>query len=164
MCLADASHAKDSDAEKSVRQFYDALATGQCGKLRKVLGAQVEHRFYGPPAEMKLFSYLSGLIKDVLTFKFDVKSVYRVNANVITVEGIGLLCCSRRGTAHVSKRSWVHVWFLKANKLVELREYYDSIVNIVSSKSDAYPNLSTLWQSKTSKLYMSSYPSLLLII
>ncbi|KAH7289919.1 hypothetical protein KP509_30G023900 [Ceratopteris richardii] len=112
---------------------------------------------------MKLLKYLSKIIREI-TFNFNINEIHKVTANVITVEGNGFICYSKGGTIYATERHWVHVWSLRCNKLVELKEYYDSIVSIMSLKSVPFPSLWTLWQSQNSKLYMCSFPSLLLII
>ncbi|MCO5547498.1 hypothetical protein L7F22_000948 [Adiantum nelumboides] len=153
---------KSFDGENLVLAFYEALKKGKVEDIINLLTTQLSWRYYGPPSERHLIKYLSG-VTDKVNFCFQVTYMHAINSNVVCIEGQALFG-SDEGASSKHRRTWVHVWMLKGNKLVELREYFDAILTIVTLKPCACQKLCTLWQSKLSRVYERSFPSLILII
>ncbi|MCO5549162.1 hypothetical protein L7F22_002629 [Adiantum nelumboides] len=160
--LGDVDETNKFDGENLVLAFYEALKKGKVEDISNLLTTQLSWRFYGPPSERHLIEYLSGVTNKV-NFCFQVTYVNVINSNVVCIEGQALFGPDE-GANSKHRRTWVHVWTLKGNKLVELREYFDAILTIVTLKPCACQKLCTLWQSKLSRVYEMSFPSLILII
>ncbi|KAH7436489.1 hypothetical protein KP509_05G022100 [Ceratopteris richardii] len=64
------------------------------------------------------------------------------------------------GVSNNSKISkcWIHVWTVKGGKIVQLREYFNTELTVVSPVHDS------LWKSQLGKCCRKSCPSLILAV
>jgi hypothetical protein len=150
-----------------VRGLYVALAAGDGETVGKMVKANLEWRFHGPPSCQHLMRILTGHIES--SFTFNPHSITAIGHNLVVAEGRG-----------DESGYWVHVWTLDqvGCMVTQLREYFNTSLVVTEFKS--VPPLSSscslvvqkkkacsqspLWQSKVGKSKQKLMPGLVLAI
>ncbi|CAJ2640416.1 unnamed protein product [Trifolium pratense] len=153
--VTDASLTSESEHEnrnrKVVKMVYKALLRGgnvEKEKLAKVVGKQLEWRYHGPPHCQHMMKMLTGESTQQ-SFKFRPRRMRSVNGDRLIVEGwedVG--------------EYWVHVWRLKDGIITQLREYFNTLLTVVSEDE----NKGRIWRSTPWARVQGSLPDLVLSI
>ncbi|PON33779.1 NTF2-like domain containing protein [Trema orientale] len=141
---------------KTVKAFYGALARSDAAAVSRVVAADLEWWFHGPPHCQHLMRLLTGESRRV-EFKFKPRSVTAIGDRVI-VEGW-----------QGSKAYWAHVWTLKEGIMRQLREYFDTWLTVIVRVSeegggDEGYEIIRLWQSEPKERLNRSLPDVVLPI
>lgn len=142
---------------KTVKAFYEALASNDTAVVLRVVAADLEWWFHGPPHCQHLMRLLTGESRRV-EFKFQPRSVTAIGDSVI-VEGW-----------QGSKAYWAHVWTLKEGIMTQLREYFDTWLTVIVRVSsdvggrDSGYEIIRLWQSEPKTRLNRSLPDVVLPI
>lgn len=129
--------------------------------MGKIVKADLEWRFHGPPSCQHLMRILTGHIE--CYFTFSPLSITALGHNLVVAEGRG-----------DESGYWVHVWTVEEAScmVTQLREYFNTSV-IVSEFKAAPPTVvqkkkacsqSPLWQSNIGKSKQNLMPGLVLAI
>ncbi|XP_058759300.1 wound-induced protein 1-like [Vicia villosa] len=144
----------DSDDEnhnrRVVKAVYNALlrGSGETEKLAKVVGKELEWRYHGPPHCNHMMKKLTGESTQ-RSFKFRPRRMRSVKGDRLIVEGwedVG--------------EYWVHVWRVKDGIITQLREYFNTLLTVVSEDS----NEVRVWRSTPWARVQGSLPDLVLSI
>lgn len=126
----------DSELEnrnrRVVKMVYKALLRGgETEKIAKVVGKELEWRYHGPPHCQHMMKMLTGESTQK-NFKFRPRRMRSVMGDRLIVEGwedVG--------------EYWVHVWRLEDGIITQLREYFNTLLTVVSEDG----NEVRLWRS-----------------
>ncbi|QCD98705.1 hypothetical protein DEO72_LG6g3427 [Vigna unguiculata] len=158
------SQASASDADSSnkrlVLALYDALSSGDSAAVAKILAADLEWWFHGPPSHQFLMRMLTG-DSTAETFRFVPQSTAAFGSTVL-VEG----CDTARNIA------WVHAWTVADGIITQVREYFNTALTVTrfensgeivpaSSGTGRFP---CVWESSLSGRVGKSVPGLVLAI
>lgn len=134
---------------KVVKMVYKALLHGdETEKLGKVVGKELEWRYHGPPHCQHMMKKLTGESTQN-SFKFRPRRMRSVMGDRWIVEGwedVG--------------EYWVHVWSVKDGIITQLREYFNTLLTVVSEDG----NEVRLWRSTPWARVQGSLPDLVLSI
>ncbi|CAL5202613.1 unnamed protein product [Lathyrus oleraceus] len=134
-----------------VKTVYKTLLRGGGGeteKLAKVVGKELEWRYHGPPHCQHMMKKLTGEAMEK-SFKFRPRRMRSVKGDRLIVEGwedVG--------------EYWVHVWRVKDGIITQLREYFNTLLTVVSEDS----NEVRIWRSTPWARVQGSLPDLVLSI
>ena len=132
-----------------VKMVYKALLRGgEKEKIAKVVGKELEWRYHGPPHCQHMMKMLTGESTQK-NFKFRPRRMRSVMGDRLIVEGwedVG--------------EYWVHVWRLKDGIITQLREYFNTLLTVVSEDG----NEGRLWRSTPWARVQGSLPDLVLSI
>lgn len=143
-----------------VEQLYVALGSGDNKKLGRILAADLEWWFHGPPCCDHMMRLLTG-VSGHRHFSFNPKSITAAG-NKVFVEGW------ENESAY-----WVHVWTVKDKIITQLREFFNT--SLVAreftprpppSSSSSLPVVACLlvWESEIPNSQGISMPGLVLAI
>ncbi|KAI3958122.1 hypothetical protein MKW98_020764 [Papaver atlanticum] len=142
---------------KSVEMLYDSLKNGDTETVAKLLAADLEWWFHGPPGCQHMMRMLTGESMD-LEFKFKPRNITVIDDRVI-VEGW-----------EGSEAYWVHVWTINAQDglITQFREYFNTWITIrdlrIGSIWEIKQIRPTVWQSEPQEHLKRSLPGLVLAI
>ncbi|AES69542.1 putative wound-induced protein, Wun1 [Medicago truncatula] len=132
-----------------VKMVYKALLRGgETEKIAKVVGKELEWRYHGPPHCQHMMKMLTGESTQK-SFKFRPRRMRSVMGDRLIVEGwedVG--------------EYWVHVWRVKDGIITQLREYFNTLLTVVSEDG----NEGRLWRSTPWARVQGSLPDLVLSI
>lgn len=152
--LANNSETLEQENRQVVLAFYGALKSGDAATVQGLLASDdLEWRFYGPPSDQYLMRFLTGAAShDSYVF------------NPVSVRAIGDKVFAE-GESNTPNNSscWVHVWTVKAGKITQLREYFNTALAVVGPFALNSPQ-DYLWESQLGKSFRKSIPSLILAI
>jgi ketosteroid isomerase-like protein len=137
--------------KKIVKMLYKALAQGDTETIVRLVAADLEYWYHGPPQCQHMMKILTGESRHT-EFKFKPRSIMATGELVIT-EGWDRL-----------KAYWVHVWTLnKEGMIIQFREYFDTWLTVLlraSETGDEFP----VWQTDPLERLHRSLPDLVLAI
>jgi ketosteroid isomerase-like protein len=152
---------EEADNRRVVEQLYIALGSGDAKTVGRILAADLEWWFHGPPHCDHMMRLLTGA-STCYHFSFNPKSITPAGDKVF-VEG------RENETVY-----WVHVWTAKEGIITQLREFFNTLL----VARDFTPSLSRpahlpgdevaaclpVWQSEFDKSQGQSMPGLVLAI
>ncbi|KAI3921302.1 hypothetical protein MKW92_006785 [Papaver armeniacum] len=148
----------ESHVRKSVELLYDSLKHGDTETVAKLLAADLEWWFHGPPSCQHMMRMLTGESM-ALEFKFKPRNITVIDDRVI-VEGW-----------EGNEAYWVHVWTVNAQDglITQFREYFNTWITIRDLRmSDSLWEIKqirpTVWQSEPQEHLKRSLPGLVLAI
>lgn len=135
--------------KKMVKMLYKALARGETETIARLVAADLEWWYHGPPQCQHMMKILTGESRHS-EFKFKPRSIMAIGDRVI-MEGWD------RGL----KAYWVHVWTLKEDMIVQFREYFNTWLTVLLRVSDIGDEI-PVWQSDHRQRLKRSLPDLVL--
>lgn len=135
---------------ETVKTVYKALRDNDMEKLAKVLRAELEWWYHGPPHYHHMMQALTGESTHK-AFKFRPRRIRAVGDRVM-VEG-----WEGKG------EYWVHVWRVKHGIIAQLREYFNTLITVVLRVSEDGDE-ARLWRSTPRVRVNGSLPDLVLSI
>ncbi|KAG4975278.1 Wound-induced protein 1 [Glycine soja] len=159
------SQASGSDADSSnkrlVLALYDALNSGDSDAVVKIVAADLEWWFHGPPSHQFLMRMLTGDSAADNSFRFLPQSIAAFGSTVI-VEG----CDTARNIA------WVHACTVTDGIITQIREYFNTALTVtrihdsgeIVPASSGAGRLPCVWESSVSGRVGKSVPGLVLAI
>ena len=136
---------------KTVKMVYKALRGGDIEKLEKLVGKELEWWYHGPPHCHHMMKMLTGESTHK-GFEFRPRRMRAIGDRVIVEgwEGMG--------------EYWVHVWGLKEGIIAQLREYFNTLITVVTRVSEDGDE-ARLWRSTPwARGQGSSLPDLVIAI
>ncbi|KAL3521275.1 hypothetical protein ACH5RR_019424 [Cinchona calisaya] len=155
---------EETENKRVVVALYDALSCLDVEKVQKLLAADLEWWFHGPPSHQFLMRLLTGTT-DKGSFNFIPQSIAAFGSTVL-VEG----CDPLRNI------TWVHAWTVTADGIItQVREYLNTSLTVTrigptETSSDFGPHQITslhcpsVWESSLSSQVGKSVPGLVLAI
>ncbi|KAL6980788.1 hypothetical protein U1Q18_022427 [Sarracenia purpurea var. burkii] len=161
---------EESTNQRVVLALYEALSTRDVDTVHRLLAADLEWWFHGPPHYQFMMCLLTGTATpQSASFHFVPQSVAAFGSTVL-VEG----CDYSRSI------SWVHAWTVTDGIITQVREYFNTSLTVThfgaadeSSPSESSPSSSSsitvlhcpsLWESSVSNQVGKSVPGLVLAI
>ncbi|XP_051143515.1 wound-induced protein 1-like [Andrographis paniculata] len=143
-----------------VTALYDALNRRDAETIQKLLAADLEWRFHGPPSHQFLMRLLTG---------GEHESDFRFVPHRISAFGATVLA---EGFNQSGDIAWVHAWTVTAGGVItEVREYFNTSLTVtrigVTDQSDcAVPpvHFPSVWESSLPNRVGKSVPGLVLAI
>lgn len=149
-----------------VRETYKALKTRDVETIHRLLAADIEWSFHGPPSHQHMMRVLTGSVTDLSVssppFVFNPESVSSIGGFVIV-----------EGQDKLRDVCWVHVWTVGRNGVItQVREYFNTSLTIVRLEEIKGGRLNNnlyrrgcleLWRSKIAG-YGWSIPEIILAI
>eukprot|EP01018_Ginkgo_biloba_P000427 Gb_04204 [translate_table: standard] len=137
-----------------VWELYTALRCGDAETVQRILAADLEWWFHGPPCCQHMMRLLTGA-STYSQFSFNPKSISAVGDKVF-VEGF-----------EDESVYWVHVWTVKDGLITQIREYFNTSITVTEfspSLVGQSQSCSTLWESEIGKSKGKSMPGLVLAV
>lgn len=149
--ISPAAAEREPRNKKIVKMLYKALARGDTETIARLVAADLEWWYHGPPQCQHMMKILTGESRHT-EFKFKPRSIMAVGDRVI-MEGWD------RGL----KAYWVHVWTLDEEDriLVQFREYFNTWLTVLLRVSDTGDEI-PVWQSDHRERLKRSLPDLVL--
>lgn len=151
--LSDPNRDPKTHNKAILAELYNSLARGETETVTRLLTADLEWWFHGPPHCQHMMRVLTGesLPGD---FKFQPRSITAIDDRVIAEGWEG------------TQAYWVHVWTLKDGLITQFREYFNTWLTVRDLRPPGWqvglrPASPTLWQSHAMNL---SLPGLVLAI
>lgn len=144
--------------------LYEALSSCDVDKVQKLLAADLEWWFHGPPSHQFLMRLLTGTSSssDKDSFSFVPQSVAAFGPTVL-VEG-----CDK-----VRNIAWVHAWTVTDGIITQVREYFNTSLTVTrfgsaDDQSDFAAitplHCPSVWESSLASQFGKSVPGLVLAI
>ncbi|TKY47601.1 Wound-induced protein 1 [Spatholobus suberectus] len=152
----------DSSSKRLVLALYDALNSRDSDAVVRIVAADLEWWFHGPPSHQFLMRMLTGDSAAAAdTFRFVPQSIASFGSTVI-VEG----CDAPRAIA------WVHAWTVTDGIITHVREYFNTALTVtrfddsdeIVPASSGTGRLPCVWESSVSGRVGKSVPGLVLAI
>ncbi|GLJ38422.1 hypothetical protein SUGI_0782420 [Cryptomeria japonica] len=150
---------EEEENRRVVEQLYVALGSGDSETVGRILAADLEWWFHGPPSCDHMMRLLTGA-SGHKHFSFNPKSITAAG-NKVFVEG------------HENESAyWVHVWTLKDNIVTQLREFFNTslVAREFTPHSSSLPRREMVacnllvWESEIPISQGNSMPGLVLAI
>ncbi|EOY34641.1 Senescence associated gene 20, putative [Theobroma cacao] len=132
--------------ERVVRALYDALNSRDVETVHRLLAADLEWWFHGPPSHQHLMRLLTGSTEPFIFVPLRVAAF----GSLVIVEGYN----KERDV------SWVHAWTVTNGIITQVREYFNTSLTVarlsnseggppsISSAPTVLANCQSIWQSK----------------
>ncbi|KAB1214109.1 Wound-induced protein 1 [Morella rubra] len=165
----------DSSNQRVVLALYAALSSHDVATVHRIVAADLEWWFHGPPSHQFLMRLLTGTATDSATsFRFVPQSITSFGPTVLV-----------EGCDHARSIAWVHAWTVTDGIITQVREYLNTSLTVTrlgnshtsSPPSDfSTPSSSSstseitslhcpsLWESSVSSRVGKSVPGLVLAI
>ncbi|OMO82942.1 Wound-induced protein, Wun1 [Corchorus capsularis] len=128
--------------ERVVRALYGALNSRDVATVHRLLAADLEWWFHGPPSHQHLMRLLTGSTERFLFVPLTVSAI----GSLVIVEGFNKDC----------NVCWVHAWTVTNGIITQVREYFNTSLTVarLSNSDEGSPsptvlvNCQSVWQSK----------------
>lgn len=142
---------------KIVKTVYKAMRDDDTEKLGKMVGTEMEWWYHGPRHCQYMMEMLTGgesTNNNNKGFKFRPRRMRAINGDRVIVEGW-------EGMGEY----WVHLWRLKDGIVVQLREYFNTLLTVVLRRdSEGGGDEARAWRSTSRARVHGSLPDLVLAI
>ncbi|XVE58951.1 hypothetical protein DITRI_Ditri05aG0004300 [Diplodiscus trichospermus] len=134
---------EDYSNERVVRALYEALNSHDVETVHRLLTADLEWRFHGPPSHQHLMRLLTGSTESFIFIPLRIA----VFGSLVIVEGYD----KERNV------SWVHAWTVTNGIITQVREYFNTSLTVArlansepegGSSPTITVNCQSVWQSK----------------
>ncbi|KAK6145573.1 hypothetical protein DH2020_022393 [Rehmannia glutinosa] len=144
-----------------VRALYDALNRRDAEAIHKILAADLEWWFHGPPSHQFLMRLLTG--EQESTFRFVPHSISAFGPTVLA-----------EGFDQSRSIAWVHAWTVADGIITQVREYFNTSLTVTrfgkTDQSDCSSSIAaplhcpSVWESSLPGRVGKSVPGLVLAI
>lgn len=141
-----------------ISKLYEAISKEDIVSLKSYLSLELDWWYHGPPGHQHMKFLLTG-ITWCKTYVFNPNEIW-VIGNRVFVEGLG----------RTPNGSWVHIWTIKDNLCVVLREYSNTaimVTNVAPSldeQSKNHHDVPYIWQSRLARIRDMNKPGIVLAI
>ncbi|KAL6326531.1 hypothetical protein AAG906_008393 [Vitis piasezkii] len=163
----------DATNQRVVRALYEALGSRDVDTVHRLLAADLEWWFHGPPSHQFMMRLLTGVSSDE-SFVFEPRAFASFGSTVLA-----------EGCDHSGSIAWVHAWTVTDGVITQVREYFNtsltvtrlsnsdfttspsSSISAASSSSTPSPpsrHCPSVWESSFSDRVGKSVPGLVLAI
>jgi len=157
--LAKISRAQEeSDNSILIKKLYEAISKDDIVNLKSCMSSELDWWYHGPPGHQHMKFLLTGITR-CKTYVFNPNEIW-VIGNRVFVEGPG----------KTPNGSWVHIWTIKDNLCMALREYSNTaimVTNIARSldeKNKNHQDIPYIWQSRLARIRDMNKPGIVLAI
>ncbi|CBI25404.3 unnamed protein product, partial [Vitis vinifera] len=134
----------DASNQRVVRALYEALGSRDVDTVHRLLAADLEWWFHGPPSHQFMMRLLTGVSSDE-SFVFEPLAFASFGSTVLA-----------EGCDHSGSIAWVHAWTVTDGVITQVREYFNTSLTVTRlSNSD----FTTSPSSSISAASSSSTPS-----
>ena len=139
-----------------IKKLYEAISKEDIVALKSCLASELDWWYHGPPSHQYMKFLLTGITR-CKAYIFNPNEIW-VIGNRVFVEGPGKTPSS----------SWVHIWTVKDNLCVVLREYVNTAVMVTnvtpSETNDLAHKVPYIWQSCLARNLNINKPGIILAI
>lgn len=161
----------DASNQRVVRALYEALGSRDVDTVHRLLAADLEWWFHGPPSDQFMMRLLTGVSSDE-SFVFKPLAIASFGPTVLA-----------EGCDHSRSISWVHAWTVTDGVITQVREYFNTSLTVTrlsnsdfttsptspisaasSTSSSSSRHCPSVWESSFSNQVGKSVPGLVLAI
>jgi len=141
-----------------IKKLYEAISKEDIVSLKSCLSLELDWWYHGPPGHQHMKFLLTGST-NCKTYYFNPNEIWIIG-NRVFVEGLG----------RTPNGSWVHIWTVKDNLCVVLREYSNTaimVTNVAPSldeKNKNHQDVPYIWQSRLARIRDKNKPGIVLAI
>jgi hypothetical protein len=151
-------HSKEEDENNIlVRKLYESISKENIATLKSCLSSELDWWYHGPPGHQHMKFLLTGITR-CKSYIFNPNEIWTIG-NRVFVEGPG----------KAPNGSWVHIWTIKDNLCVVLREYSNTAIMVTNVTPSINEQLEThdvpyIWQSRLARIRDMNKPGIVLAI
>ncbi|KAG0579135.1 hypothetical protein KC19_4G075300, partial [Ceratodon purpureus] len=148
---------EEDDNSILIKNLYEAILKEDVVALKSYLSLELDWWYHGPPGHQHMKFLLTGISR-CKAYVFNPDEI-RAIGNRVFVEGPG----------RTPSGSWIHIWTIKDNLCVVLREYSNTAIMVTNVTPIKEGSIGThdvffLWQSRLARIRDANIPSIVLTI
>lgn len=146
---------EENDNKTLIKNIYEAISKEDVIALKSFLSIELDWWYHGPPGHQHMKFLLTGITRC---------KAYIFNPNEIWVVGNNIFV---EGPGRTPSGSWVHIWTVKDNLCVALREYSNTAIMVtnvtptLNEKNETH-HVSYIWQSRFAQIRDINKPGIVL--